>query len=353
MSNTFGERFRITSFGESHGDGIGVVVDGVPAGIEISEEEVQVELDRRRSSGIVGGTTRNERDLIKIYSGVFEGKTTGAPVMIMVQNEDARSVDYGDLKNLFRPGHADFTYQSKYGIRDYRGGGRASARVTLGWVAGGVIAKKFLKKKFGVEILSYVDSVGDVSANVSMDELTSDAIEVSAVRCPGLDASKKMEELILAVSEEGDSVGGVVKTVVKNLPVGFGEPVFDKLSANLAKAMFSINAVKGFEIGRGFESAKLRGSENNDEFFMDRDVVKTKTNNAGGILGGISTGDDLYFRTAFKPVSTIFKSQKTVNLEGKVVEFKGRGRHDSCVVPRAVAVVDAMTAIVLMNLVGD
>ena len=348
-SNTMGVLFRVTSFGESHGGGVGAVVDGCPPGLKISIEDIQKDLDRRKPGQSQISSPRQEQDKIQILSGVMDGVTTGTPILLLAHNLDARPEDYKNLKNIFRPGHADFTFQKKYGIRDSNGSGRASARVTLGWVAAGAIAKKFLKEKIGIEFLSYVEQVGDIKANIDFNKVSNRQIESNIVRCPDNIKAIKMINLIKEVRDEGDSIGGVIKGVIKNVPVGLGEPVFSKLSADLGHAMLSINAVKGFEIGCGFEGAKMKGSQHNDEFIVKNGVVKTKTNHAGGTLGGISNGETIHFRVAFKPVSTIRKEQKTVDVNGKTVSLEATGRHDPCVLPRAVPIVDAMGAIVIMD----
>lgn len=348
--NILGRLFRIVSFGESHGGAVGVVIDGCPPGLSLSEEDIQKELDRRKPGQSSITSSRKEEDKIHILSGVFEGKTTGTPILLLAWNKDARPQDYEQIKNLFRPGHADYTYHKKYGIRDWRGSGRASARVTLGWVAAGAVAKKYLKEKLGVEILAYVEQVGDLKTNINMNEVDFSSIESNIVRCPDKEIAIKMIDLIEKTKKEGDSIGGVIKGIIKNVPVGLGDPVFGKLSADLGQAMLSINAVKGFEIGSGFAGTKMKGSEHNDEFFVDKDgKIKTKTNNAGGILGGISNGEMIYFRVAFKPVSTIRKRQSTVDIYGNEVEFEAIGRHDPCVLPRAVPIVEALSAIVVLD----
>lgn len=348
--NSFGQIFRITTFGESHGAGIGVVVDGCPAGLELNEEDVQVELDRRRPGQSKVTTPRSEKDKVEIVSGVFEGKTTGAPIMMMARNQNTKSEDYEHLKNLYRPSHADYVYDQKYGHRDWRGGGRSSARETWARVAAGAVARKFLKEKAGVEILSFVEKVGPIAASVAMDEVTLKDIESNIMRCPDADAAEEMIALVEELRDEGDSVGGVVMCVVRGCPVGLGDPVFDKLNADLAKACMSINAVKGFEIGSGFAGSAMRGSMHNDEFEVDKKgQVTLRSNWAGGVLAGISSGADIYFRVAFKPTSTIMKEQETVTKDGKSVKLEARGRHDPCVVPRAVPIVDAMTAVTLMD----
>lgn len=326
--NTFGKLFQVTTFGESHGGAVGCIVDGCPPGLEITAEDIQKDLDRRRPGQSKITSPRQEEDKIEILSGIFEGKTTGTPIMMMVKNKDARSQDYEKLKDVFRPSHSDFTYEKKYGIRNWRGGGRASARETLARVAAGAIAKKFLNKKLGIEFIASIEEVAGVK----------------------IKSNEEMTKIIETAKKDGDSVGGVIKGVIKNVPIGLGEPVFDKLSADLGKAMLSIPAVKGFEIGSGFTGAKMKGSEHNDSFFTDENgKIRTKTNFSGGIQGGISNGEDIYFRVAFKPVSTIRKEQDTVNLKGQNVKIEATGRHDPCVLPRAVPIVEAMAAITIMD----
>src|SRR3990167_3912564 len=347
--NSFGTLFKITTCGESHGGAIGVIIDGCPPGVEISEQEIQIELDRRKPGQSAITTPRKEEDIIHIMSGVFEGKTTGTPILLLAYNKDMRPEDYDELKNIYRPSHADYTYLMKYGRRDFRGSGRASARETLARVAAGSIAKKYLKKKLNIEILSYVEQVGNIIANIDHKTVTLDAIEKNIMRCPDAEIANKMIQLIETVKKEGDSIGGIIKCVIRNAPAGLGEPVFDKLPADLGKAMLSINAVKGFEIGSGFSGISMRGSEHNDAFSIENEKVKIKTNHAGGTLGGISTGEDIYFRVAFKPVSTINKNQKTISVTHQPIEFAASGRHDPCVLPRAVPIVDAMAALVMMD----
>lgn len=348
--NSFGQLFKITTFGESHGGAVGVVIDGCPPGISITEEEIQKDLDRRKPGQSSITTPRKEQDIIHILSGVFEGKTTGTPILLLAYNADARSSDYDELKKLYRPSHADYTYQAKYGLRDFRGSGRASARETLARVAAGAIAKKYLREKLGIEILSFVEQVGDITTSLDYKTVTMAQIESNIIRCPDPKKAAEMIQLIEKIRDEGDSIGGVIKGVIKHVPKGLGEPVFDKLSADLGKAMLSINAVKGFDIGSGFSGTKLLGSEHNDPFFTDASgTIRTKTNNAGGTLGGISTGEDIYFRVAFKPVSTIKKQQSTVTIEGNSTQLEATGRHDPCVLPRAVPIVDAMSALVIMD----
>lgn len=326
-----------------------MVIDGCPAGLEITEEDIQIELNRRKPGQSKITTPRSEQDAIKIFSGVFEGKTTGTPIMLLAFNKDANPADYNELKNLFRPSHADYTYFKKYGSRDWRGSGRASARETLARVAAGAIAKKFLKENLKIEIFSYVEQVYNITSAIDYRAVSQEMIESNIIRCPDSASAGKMVALIEEIKKEGDSVGGVIKGVIKNVPPGLGEPVFDKLHADLGKAMLSINAVKGFEIGLGFRSINLKGSEHNDPFIPNGQAVRTKTNNAGGVLGGISTGEDITFRVAFKPVATISKEQDTVDLSGSAVKLKAAGRHDPCVLPRAVPIVDAMSALVIMD----
>lgn len=347
--NTFGQLFRVTTFGESHGAAVGAVVDGCPPGLKLSEKDIQPELDRRKPGQSAITTSRKEADIIHILSGVFEGKTTGTPILLIAYNKDANPSDYKHLKDLYRPSHADFTYDLKYGIRDWRGSGRASARETLARVAAGAIAKKFLFEKYGTQFLSYVEQVGNISTKMDMNKVSLKAIDKSIVRCPDETAANKMIKLIEQVRKEGDSVGGIIKGLIKNPPPGLGEPVFDKLPADLGKAMLSINAVKGFEFGSGFAGVSMRGSEHNDAFTLKSKKATPSTNYAGGTLGGISTGEDIYFRMAFKPVATISKEQKTVSRSGKPVMVSAQGRHDPCVLPRAVPIVDAMGALVLMD----
>ncbi|HVA11578.1 MAG TPA: chorismate synthase [Candidatus Dormibacteraeota bacterium] len=348
--NTFGQLFRITTFGESHGGGVGAVVDGCPPGLAITEAEIQKELDRRRPGQSSITTPRKEHDEIHILSGVSDGVTTGTPIMLLAYNKDARPEDYAQLKDLYRPGHADFTYLKKYGRRDWRGSGRASARETLGRVAAGAIAQKYLKEKLGIEFISYVEQVGDIKTDIDFNSVTPEMVEANIVRCPDPVAAEAMIKLIEQVRDEGDSVGGVIRGVIKGLPVGLGEPAFDKLPADLAKAMMSINAFKGFEIGSGFAGVTLRGSQHNDEFYVDeKQNVRTKTNYAGGTLGGISNGETVYFRAAIKPVSSIKKPQATLDTQDQAVTMEAIGRHDPCVLPRAVPIVDAMSALVVMD----
>lgn len=348
--NTFGNLFRVTTFGESHGEAVGTLVDGCPPGLKISKEAIQNELKKRAPGQSAISSQRKEEDEIHILSGVFNGKTTGTPILLLVYNRDAKPEDYLQLKDIYRPGHADYTFQMKYGIRDWRGSGRASGRETLGRVAAGAIAKKYLKERLNIEFLSYVEQVGNIGTDKDFNQVTTDDIESNIIRCPDQRVAKKMIRLIKSVKKKGDSIGGIVRGVIKNVPIGLGEPVFDKLSADLGKAMLSIGAVKGFEIGSGFEGAKLLGSKHNDEFYINQlGKIHTKTNNAGGVLGGISNGETIYFRVPIKPVSTINKQQDTVNNDGQKVSFQASGRHDPCILPRIIPVVDAMAALVIMD----
>ncbi len=347
--NSFGQIFKITTCGESHGGALAVIIDGCPPNISVTEEEIQLELDRRKPGQSSITTPRNEADIIHILSGVFEGKTTGTPILLLAYNRDARSEDYNELKKVFRPSHADYTYFMKYGIRDYRGSGRASARETLARVASGAIAKKYLSEKLGIEIVSYVEQVGSIKASINQNSVSLKDVEANIMRCPDHNIAPQMIELVEHMKNTGDSIGGVIKCVIRNVPVGLGDPVFDKLHADLGKAMLSINAVKGFEIGSGFSGIELPGSLHNDAFIFKDNKVTTKTNHAGGVLGGISNGEDIYFRVAFKSVSTINKEQDTLNLDHQLVKLKADGRHDPCVLPRAVPVVDAMAALVIMD----
>jgi len=348
MNNSFGQLFTITTFGESHGRGIGVVIDGCPAGITIDKTFIQSELTRRKPGQSKITTQRQEADEFEILSGDFEGKTTGTPLTLMIWNQDQKSKDYSHIATKFRPSHADFTYQEKYGIRDYRGGGRSSARETAARVAAGAIAKLVLKK-IGVEIKSYVSQVGNLKLEKPHTKLNIDLAEENIVRCPDPQMAEEMIELIDSVRKDRDTIGGVVTGVITGTPVGLGEPVFDRLNAELGKSMLSINAVKGFEYGSGFEGVKMRGSEHNDKFYSEDGVVKTKTNHSGGIQGGISNGADIYFNVAFKPVATIMMDQDSVDEDGNAAIVSGKGRHDPCVVPRAVPIVEAMAAITILD----
>mgnify|MGYP003636326047 CR=1 FL=1 len=351
MPNQFGKLFSIATWGESHGPAVGVVIDGCPPGLPISVEEIQAELDRRRpgQSDIV--TPRKEADAVEILSGVFEGRTTGTPISLQVRNADHRSSAYDEMKDKYRPSHADFTYQTKFGHRDHRGGGRSSARETIGRVAAGVLARKILTVAGSIEMRAYITQIHDIAMPAAAaGELPSlEAIEATPVRCPDATTAAAMIARIKAVRADGDSVGGIVECRVRGLPVGLGEPVFDRLEADLAKAMLSLPATKGFEIGSGFGAIALKGSEHND-LFVNRDGrVRTTTNRSGGVQGGISNGEDLVFRVAFKPTATILQRQATVDKEGTATELMGRGRHDPCVVPRAVPIVEAMAALVIVD----
>lgn len=349
--NSFGHLFKISTFGESHGKAIGVIIDGCPPNIEIDEEFIQSELDKRKPGQSKITTQRKESDVAQILSGVFEGKSTGTPIAILIPNEDQRSKDYSHIADKYRPSHADYTYQQKYGIRDFRGGGRSSARETAARVAAGAVAKLFLKKH-GIAIFAHVSAVGTIESP-NLDHSDLDALlalrEENIARCADPATANEMIELIDSVRKDGDTIGGKIATVVRNVPTGLGEPVFDKLHADLAKAMMSINAVHGFEYGSGFSGSAMRGSEHNDIFIKEGDKVSTRTNFSGGIQGGISNGMDITFRTAFKPVATIMRDQDTLNEAGENTSISGKGRHDPCVVSRAVIIVEAMTALVLAD----
>lgn len=350
MASTFGTLFRISTWGESHGGGVGVVIDGCPPRLPLSEEDIQPDLDRRRpgQSDIV--TPRKEADTCKILSGVFRGVTLGTPISIMVPNTDARPEAYTEMETHFRPSHADFTYQSKYGVRNWEGGGRSSARETIGRVAAAAVAKKILRSLFpDIEILAWVSRIHDIESRVDANSVTLDAIESNAVRCPDPAAAEAMIARIKKIRSEGNSVGGLIDAAVRGMPVGLGEPVFDRLEADLAKAMLSLPATKGFEVGSGFAGTLLTGAEHNDPFEIRDDRVHTKTNHSGGVQGGISNGEPLTFRVAFKPTATISKPQSTVTVEGSESTLAARGRHDPCVLPRAVVMVEAMTALVLVD----
>lgn len=343
--NTIGKLYTLTTFGESHGEAIGGIIDGCPAGIELNFDQVQNELDRRKpgQSNIV--TQRKENDTVKFLSGIFESKTTGAPIGFIISNENQKSKDYSHIEDAFRPSHADFTYQKKYGIRDHRGGGRSSARETANWVVAGAVAKQVLSD---IKINAYVSSVGDLFLEKPYQSLDFSKTDTNIVRCPDEEVANKMIEKIQEVRKAGDTIGGTVTCVLQNVPLGLGEPVFGKLHARLGQAMLSINAVKGFEYGSGFCGARMKGSEHNDLFNEDG---TTKSNLSGGIQGGISNGMDIYFRVAFKPVATLMQTQQTINSKGELIEMQGKGRHDPCVVPRAVAIVEALAAMVLLDFV--
>lgn len=347
--NTFGELFRLTTFGESHGPGVGGVIDGMPPGVEVDLDFIQHELDRRRPGQSALTTARKEGDKVEILSGVFEGKTTGCPIGFLVRNENQHSNDYDNLRNLFRPSHADFTYFKKYGLRDHRGGGRTSARETIARVVGGAFAKLALRR-LGISITAYTSQVGHIALPGTYADLDLSLVESNPVRCPDEKVAEEMAKLIAEVKAEGDTIGGIISCVVKGCLPGLGEPVFGKLHARLGAAMLSINAVKGFEYGAGFAGVTQRGSEQNDVFVRRSDgSIGTLTNRSGGIQGGISNGEDIYFRVAFKPVATLLREQQTVDIAGNAVSVKARGRHDPCVLPRAVPIVEAMTSMVLLD----
>jgi chorismate synthase len=350
MGNTFGQLFRITTWGESHGGGVGVVIDGCPPRIALSEEDIQRELDRRRPGQSAITTTRDESDRCQILSGVFDGQTLGTPISIMVMNKDARPEAYAEMKSTYRPSHADFTYEAKYGIRNWQGGGRASARETIGRVAAGAVARKILANCFPhFELLAYVTHVYDIAAAIDPESVALEQVEANAIRCPDPVAAEKMIAAIEKARADGDSLGGAIACVARGVPAGLGEPVFDKLEADLAKAMLSLPASKGFEIGSGFAGTQMRGSEHNDAFEMRDGTVHTTTNHSGGVQGGISNGETIFFRVAFKPTSTIARDQKTVTAAGEETTLAARGRHDPCVLPRAVPIVEAMAALVLCD----
>lgn len=349
MSNSFGHLFRITTWGESHGGGVGVVVDGCPPRLKLSEADIQPDLDRRRPGQSKITTPRKESDTIQILSGLFEGQTTGTPISMWVKNEDARSEAYNEMATKFRPSHADYTYAAKFGIRNWQGGGRSSARETIGRVAAGAIAKKLLRERYGVETLAYVKQVQNIAAEVDPNTVKFDQVESNIVRCPDSGTAEKMITLIEEMRSNGDSVGGIVEGVARGVPVGWGEPVFDRLEADLGKAMLSLPASKGFDVGSGFEGIHLTGLQHNDPFRNQDGKVRTTSNRSGGIQGGISNGETIYFRVAFKPVATVMHEQDTVDVELQNTTLKGRGRHDPCVLPRAVPMVEAMMALVLID----
>lgn len=347
--NSFGKIFRLTSFGESHGPAIGGVIDGCPAGLLVDQDLIRLDLARRKPGQSSVTTDRDERDDFEILSGIYEGKTLGSPIAFIIRNRDVISSDYDPIKDSYRPSHADFTYQKKYDVRDHRGGGRSSARETVVRVFAGAIAKQILTKS-KIEIFAYVSRIGSISTMLSHEEIQRDKIESNIVRCPDENVSLEMISLLESLKKEGDTTGGVITCVIKNVPVGFGEPVYSKLQADLASACMSINAAHGFEYGSGFASASMKGSEHNDIFIKDtEDNIRTSTNFSGGIQGGISNGMDIYFRVAFKPVSTIRKEQSTINVKGESTRIKPGGRHDPCVVPRAVPIVEAMAALVIAD----
>ncbi len=349
MSNSFGKIFKISTFGESHGKAIGVIIDGCPAGVEISEKDIQLELDRRKPGQSKITTQRKESDKAEILSGVFNGKTTGSPISLCIKNKDQKSSDYDHISAVFRPSHADYTYHKKYKNRDHRGGGRSSARETANWVAAGAIAKKILVE-LGIEINAYVSKVGKLEMDLNYKVLDLSKTESNIVRCPHDNFANQFITIIDKARKNRDTVGGVISCVITGCPVGIGEPIFGKLHAELGKAMLSINAVKGFEYGSGFKGSEMHGSDHNDQFEIKNNKIKTKSNYSGGIQGGISNGEDIYFNVAFKPVSTIMKNQDSVDSENNKVTLKGKGRHDPCVVPRAVPIVESMAANVLVDL---
>ncbi|MCC1485116.1 chorismate synthase [Winogradskyella immobilis] len=341
--NSFGKLFKLTTFGESHGKAIGGIIDGCPAGLKLNFEAIQNEMERRKPGQSKIVTQRKEADAVEFYSGIFEGETTGTPIGFVIHNTNQKSKDYSHIKDVYRPSHADYTYDKKYGVRDYRGGGRSSARETACRVVAGAIAKQLLK---GLKINAFTSSVGDIFIDKPYQELDFNKIESNAIRCPDETKAEEMIAKVQAIKKEGDTIGGTITCVIQNVPAGLGEPVFDKLHAELGKAMLSINAVKGFEYGSGFCGAKMKGSDHNDLFNTDG---STKTNLSGGVQGGISNGMDIYFRVAFKPVATVLQKQSTINNSGKTVEMQGKGRHDPCVVPRAVPIVEAMAALVMAD----
>lgn len=349
MANTFGHMFRITTWGESHGDAIGVTVDGCPPQLPLDVGDIQKELDRRRPGQSEISTQRREGDRAEILSGVFEGETLGTPILIGVWNSDARSKDYDHMRRVYRPSHADYSYDAKYGIRNWKGGGRASARETIGRVAAGAIAKKILAREFGVEIVGYVKQVWKLYADVDPSTVSQEDVESNIARCPDQDMAVQIIERIKEARKDGDSLGGVVECVARGVPVGLGEPVFDKLEADLAKSVLSMPACKGFEVGSGFGGTTLTGSQHNDPFYSEGGRIRTRTNNSGGIQGGISNGEDIIIRAAFKPTATIMREQDTVDVDGNEVTLQGRGRHDPCVLPRAVPIVESMMALVLAD----
>lgn len=346
--NTFGNIFKVTTFGESHGAAVGGVIDGMPAGVAIDLEKVQEQLNRRRPGQSAIVTARNEKDCVEVLSGLFEGVTTGQPIGFIVRNADQHSGDYDNIRDLFRPSHADFTYTAKYGIRDHRGGGRSSARETISRVVAGAFARQALEQ-LGINVFAYTSQVGDIALNKTYKELNLNDIDSNDVRCPDAETAEKMKALILDVKSAGDTIGGIITGVVTGCPAGLGDPVFGKLHACLASAMMSINAAKGFEYGMGFDGVTHRGSEMIDVFKAENGKISTITNNSGGIQGGISNGEDIYFRVAFKPVATLLRDVETIDKEGNAVTLKARGRHDPCVLPRAVPIVEAMAAITVFD----
>jgi chorismate synthase len=349
VGNTFGHLFRVTTWGESHGGALGAVIDGCPPLLPISAAEIQVDLDRRAPGQSHLTTQRKESDTVRILSGVFEGRTLGTPISLEIPNEDQRSADYSEVQQKFRPSHADYTYEAKYGIRDWRGGGRTSARETAARVAAGAVARKLLAVRWQVEVVAWVSAVQTIAAECDPNRVTRDLVDATPVRCPSPAVAAQMIEAIEAARKAGNSLGGTVTCAVRGCPVGWGEPVFDRLEADLAKAMMSLPASKGFEIGSGFAGTALTGLEHNDEFYMDGDRVRTRTNRSGGVQGGITNGETVYFRVAFKPTATVMREQRTVSAAGADTTIAGRGRHDPCVLPRAVPMVEAMAALVLAD----
>tara|TARA_B100000401_G_scaffold6331_1_gene4045 strand:- start:1619 stop:2692 length:1074 start_codon:yes stop_codon:yes gene_type:complete len=349
MNNSFGKIYRISTYGESHGSAIGVIIDGCPPGVEIDKKHIQKELDRRKPGQSKITTQRKESDSVEILSGIFNGKSTGSPISLLIKNKDHKSSDYNHISNSYRPSHSDYTYDKKYGNRDYRGGGRSSARETANWVASGAISKKILKK-LNIKINAFVSKVGKIKLNKDYKDLDFNKIESNIVRCPDSQYADKFIKIIDTTRKNKDTIGGIITCVISNCPVGIGEPIFGKLHAELGKAMLSINAVKGFEYGSGFGGVEMNGSDHNDEFQIKKGEVSTKSNYSGGIQGGISNGEDIYFNVAFKPVSTIMKNQNSIDEKNEKVIVKGKGRHDPCVVPRAVPIVEAMAANVIVDL---
>ncbi len=349
MGNTFGQLFRVTTWGESHGAAIGAVVDGCPSLLPLSEADIQPELDRRAPGQSAIVSQRKESDTVRILSGVFEGKTLGTPISLYIPNEDMRPGDYREVQEKYRPSHADYTYDAKFGFRDWRGGGRTSARETAGRVAAGAIARKLLRERYGVEIVAWVAKVHRITAECDVETVTREQVDSTPIRCPDLAVAEQMIKAVEAARKQGNSLGGVVACAVRGCPPGWGEPVFDRLEADLAKAMLSLPASKGFEIGSGFAGTDLTGIEHNDEFYMEGDRVRTYTNRSGGVQGGITNGETVYFRVAFKPTATVMREQRTVNVRHEETTIQGRGRHDPCVLPRAVPIVEAMAALVLAD----
>jgi chorismate synthase len=349
VANTFGELFRVTTWGESHGAAIGAVVDGCPPLLPLGEADIQPDLDRRAPGQSALVSQRKESDTVRILSGVFEGRTLGTPISLLIDNDDMRPGDYRDIQEKYRPSHADYTYDAKYGIRDWRGGGRTSARETAGRVAAGAIARKLLLERFRVTVVAWVSKVGALSVACDPERVTRDEVDLTPIRCPDLSMAERMIAAVEAARKDGDSLGGVVTCAVRGCPPGWGEPVFDRLEADLAKAVMSLPASKGFEIGSGFAGTDLRGSQHNDEFYMDGARIRTRTNRSGGVQGGITNGETIYFRVAFKPTATIMREQHTVSVAREEATITGRGRHDPCVLPRAVPMVEAMTTLVLAD----